>query len=93
MSTPLSPSTRIALFQGKEIRKTFHNEEWWFSVVDVIEALTESAKPSVYWSAMKARVHGEDGIQLSTICKQLKLESTDGKTYLTDCYKKTFLLA
>ncbi len=78
-------STKIALFQNKEIRKTLFNNEWWFSVVDVIGALTDSSKPNVYWSAMKARVKTEAEIQLSTICKQLKLESTDGKKYETDC--------
>ncbi|TSC84566.1 MAG: hypothetical protein G01um101417_97 [Parcubacteria group bacterium Gr01-1014_17] len=78
-------TTKIALFKGKQIRKILHNNEWWFSIVDVVEALTDSAKPSVYWSAMKARVNSEDGIQLFTICKQLKLESSDGKKYETDC--------
>jgi DNA-damage-inducible protein D len=77
--------TRIALFKGKEIRRTLHNGEWWFSIINIIEALTDSAKPNVYWSAMKARVKDEDGIQLSTICKQLKLMSSDGKKYETDC--------
>jgi hypothetical protein len=77
-------SAKIALFKGKKIRKTLHNGEWWFSVVDVVEALTDSNKPNVYWSAMKARVK-DDGIQLSTICKQLKLESIDSKKYMTDC--------
>jgi len=84
MTTP-SSSQQIALFRGREIRKILHANEWWFSVVDVIEALTDSAKPSVYWSAMKARVKQEDGFQLSTICKQLKLEASDGKKYETDC--------
>jgi hypothetical protein len=78
-------TTQIALFKGREIRKTLHNNEWWFSVVDVVEALTDSANPKVYWSAMKARVSEEGGFQLSTICKQLKLESSDGKKYETDC--------
>jgi len=77
--------THIALFKGMQIRKMLHNNEWWFSVVDVVEVLTDSARPSVYWSAMKARVSNEDGLQLSTICKQLKLEATDGKKYETDC--------
>lgn len=77
--------TQIALFKGKQIRKKLQNGEWWFSVVDVIEALTDSAKPSIYWSAMKARVKNEEQLQLSTICKQLKLESSDGKNYETDC--------
>lgn len=77
--------TKIALFQKKEIRKVIHDNEWWFSVVDVIEALVETDRASAYWTAMKARVQCEDGIQLSTICRQLKLESSDGKKYETDC--------
>jgi prophage antirepressor-like protein len=78
-------TTKIALFKGKQIRKTLHQKEWWFSVIDVIEALTDSEQPSKYWTAMKARVNSDDGIQLSTICRQLKLESSDGKKYETDC--------
>jgi len=76
---------KIALFKGKKIRRIINENEWWFSVVDVIEALTDSLKPRVYWNAMKTRVKSEDGIELSTICRQLKLESTDGKKYETDC--------
>lgn len=78
-------TTKIALFKGKKIRKTLFQNEWWLSVIDVIEALTDSSQPSKYWTAMKARVNGEDGFQLSTICRQLKLESSDGKKYETDC--------
>jgi len=78
-------TTKIALFKGKKIRRIIYNNEWWFSVVDVIEALTDSAKPRDYWYAMKIRVKGEDGAELSTICRQLKLESSDGKKYETDC--------
>ena len=81
----LNTTTKIAIFKGKKIRKVLHQNEWWFSVVDVVEALTDSAKPSVYWSAMKARVKNEDEFQLSTICRQLKLEASDGKKYETDC--------
>ncbi len=77
--------TKIVLFRGKEVRKIIHNNEWWFSVVDVVEALTDSAQPSKYWTAMKVRVPKEEGLQLSTICRQLKLESSDGKKYETDC--------
>ncbi len=78
-------TTKIILFKNKQIRKTLHSGEWYFSVVDIIDALVDSAKPSVYWSAMKARVKNEDGVQLSTICRQLKLLSSDGKKYETDC--------
>ncbi|KKS41292.1 MAG: Prophage antirepressor [candidate division CPR1 bacterium GW2011_GWA2_42_17] len=78
-------STKIALFKGKQIRKTLQNGEWWFSVIDVIEALTDSDRPSVYWTAMKARVKNEGDFQLSTICRQLKLLAPDGKMRETDC--------
>lgn len=77
--------TKIAIFKGKKIRKILLNGEWWFSVVDVIEALTDSTQPSKYWTAMKARVQSEGDFQLSTICRQLKLEASDGKKYETDC--------
>ena len=78
-------TTKIVLFKNKQVRKTLYQNEWHFSVVDIIEALTDSANPKVYWGAMKVRVKNEDGIQLSTICKQLKLPSSDGKKYETDC--------
>jgi len=78
-------STGIAVFKGKGIKKTLHNNEWWFSVVDVVEVLTGSNKPRVYWNAMKVRVKSDDGFQLSTICRQQKLEASDGKKYETDC--------
>ena len=76
---------KIVVFKGKKIRKIIHNNELWFSVVDVVAVLTNSSNPSVYWNAMKARVKSDDGLQLSTICRQLKLEASDGKKYETDC--------
>ena len=82
---PQNTTTRIAIFRNKEIRKTIYKNEWWFSVVDVIAALTNSARPNIYWSAMKVRVKSEGRFQLSTICKQLKLLASDGKKYQTDC--------
>jgi len=78
-------TTKIALFKGKKIRKTLFQNEWWFSVIDVIEALTDSSQPSKYWTAMKARVQDEEGFQPSTICRQLKLLAEDGKMRETDC--------
>ncbi len=78
-------TTKIALFKGKKIRKIIYQNEWWFSVVDIIEALTESVNSNDYWYRMKIRVKSEDGIELSTFCRQLKLESSDGKKYITDC--------
>jgi len=78
-------TTKIALFKGKKIRKILSQGEWWFSVVDVVEALTDSLKPRDYWYSMKTRIKNEDGVELSTICRQLKLLASDGKKYETDC--------
>ena len=81
----MSINSHIAIFQKKEIRKTIYKNEWWFSVVDVVEVLTSSIDPRDYWFRMKVRVKDSDGIELSTICRQLKLISSDGKKYATDC--------
>jgi hypothetical protein len=78
-------NTKIALFEGRKIRRVIHNNEWWFSVVDVIETLTDSVNSRDYWFKMKIRVKSEDGIELSTICRQLKLQAPDGKMRETDC--------
>jgi len=78
-------TNKISLFQDKPIRKAFHEDEWWFSVTDVVAALTESANARDYWFKMKIRVRDEGGNELSTICRQLKLVSSDGKKYQTDC--------
>ena len=74
----------LVVFQDKKIRRIWHNEEWYFSVVDVIEALTDSNNPRNYWNMLKTR-EVEHGVQLSTNCVQLKLPSSDGKLYETDC--------
>ncbi len=76
---------KIAIFKGKKIRRIIYQDEWWFSVVDVVEALTDSINPRIYWGVMKNRLEKDEGIQLFTICKQLKLQSSDGKKYETDC--------
>jgi len=78
-------TTQIALFKGRKIRKTLIHGEWRFSVVDVVEVLTESSNPRDYWYKMKIRVDSEESLQLSTICRQLKLISSDDKRYETDC--------
>lgn len=80
-----SSEQHLAIFRGREIRKTIHNNEWWFSVVDVVEALTDSINARDYWYKMKIRVNEDDGFELSTLCRQLKLTSSDGKKYETDC--------
>jgi hypothetical protein len=77
--------SKIAMFKGKQIRKILFQNEWWFSVVDVVEALTDSFNPRDYWFKMKVRVKEEDGFEPSTICRQLKLLASDGKMRETDC--------
>ena len=77
--------TKIAIFKGNKIRKTLHENEWWFSVIDVVSVLTDSTNPRDYWFKMKQRVKSDDGIELSTLCRQLKLEAPDGKMRETDC--------
>ena len=70
----------LVVFQGKHIRRIWHDNEWYFSVVDIVEILTDSPAPRQYWGVLKGREP-----QLLTICLQLKLKSVDGKSYATDC--------
>ncbi|MBP8903973.1 MAG: Bro-N domain-containing protein [Paludibacteraceae bacterium] len=86
--------TSIKLFESKKIRTHWDEgeEQWYFSVIDVVEVLTVSVNPRDYWFKMKIRVKTEDGFQLSTICRQLKMQSSDGKKYLTDCADTQSLL-
>ncbi len=74
----------LVVFEGKNIRRTWYKGEWWFSVVDIVEALTESKRANKYWSDLKTRLT-EEGFELSAKIGQLKLTSSDGKAYLTDC--------
>jgi len=76
--------TKIILFKGRKIRKIIYQKEWWFSVVDVIEVLTESVDAGAYWRKLKQRLK-EEGSEVVTFCHDLKLEASDGKEYLTDC--------
>ena len=86
--------TVVKLFEEKKVRTHWDKtaEEWYFSVVDVVEILTDSINPRDYWFRMKQRVTLEEGIELSTICRQLKLVSSDGKKYNTDCANVRSLL-
>jgi len=74
----------LSIFEGKEIRKIWHNEEWWFSVVDVVSALTESTDGRKYWNKLSQRLR-EEGSEVVTNCHQLKLPAEDGKLRETDC--------
>lgn len=80
-------TTQIALFKGKQIRKKLHNNEWWFSVVDVVQALTDQPDDHTarkYWNKLAERLRTE-GSELVTICHRLKLPAPDGKMRETDC--------
>ena len=74
----------LVAFQGKNIRRTWHQEEWWFSVVDIIGVLTVSDRARKYWSDLKVKL-SEEGFQLSEKIGQLKLIAEDGKLRDTDC--------
>ena len=76
---------KLALFEEKEIRMKWYNDDWFYSVVDVIFALTDSKDPKDYWYKLKTRVNEEAKIELSTICRRLKLLAKDGKMRETDC--------
>ena len=76
----------IKLFENRKVRSYLDEkeEQWYFSVIDVVGILSESPDPKDYWYRIKKR-EKLSGIELSTICRQLKLESADGKKYATDC--------
>jgi len=74
----------LAVFQGKGIRRTWFNDEWWFSVVDITGVLTESDDARNYWKVLKYRLK-EESSEVVTKCNQLKLPASDGKYYETDC--------
>ena len=82
---PADSQGKMIVFGAKRIRRAWHEDRWFFSVVDIIAALTDSDNPRNYWSMLKARELKQSQLQLSTLCVQLKLTSSDGKSYKTDC--------
>ncbi|MFA4955430.1 MAG: Bro-N domain-containing protein [Candidatus Methanoperedens sp.] len=78
-------NNKLILFQNKSIRRTWFKEDWYFSIIDIVEALTDSINPRDYWYKTKIRLGDEEKAELSTICLQLKLEAPDGKLRVTDC--------
>ena len=77
-------NNKLIVFQSKTIRRTLVNDEWFFSVVDVVAALTDSPDPGAYWRKLKQRLVAE-GSQVVTTCHGLKLPAPDGKMRTTDC--------
>ncbi|MEK6833558.1 MAG: Bro-N domain-containing protein, partial [Nanoarchaeota archaeon] len=77
-------ATHIAIFNGKSIRKKLVGDKWFFSIIDIVEVLTESTIPKRYWSDLKIKLKKE-GFESYEKIVQLKLKSGDGKEYETDC--------
>jgi len=81
---PADSQGKIIVFGGKQIRRVWHDNQWFFSIVDIIAALTDSPNPRDYWYRMKRREKESSGVELSTLCRQLKLTSADRKSYVTE---------
>lgn len=79
----------IRFYNDCEVRAIWdeENAKWWFSVVDIVAAITESPNPRKYWSVLKTRLK-KAGNELTTKCSQLKLTAADGKKYATDCFSQ-----
>ena len=76
--------TKLAMFDGRQIRKTIHNDEWWFLVADVVEALTDSVDTRQYIKRIRQRDPKLDSYW-GTICTPLELKAPDGKRRKTNC--------
>jgi cell filamentation protein len=87
----MSSNTKISIrfFDDREVRAIWNedNNKWWFSVVDIVSAITDSPRPRVYWGTLKSRLKTQ-GSELYSKCVQLKLMSADGKKYATDCFSQ-----
>ena len=82
---------KLVAFKDKNIRRVLHNNEWWFSVIDVVGALTDSADAGAYWRKLKQRLI-EEKSEVVTFCHELKLKAPDCKMRLTDCANTESLL-
>jgi len=83
-SKDIEQQNKLVIFQSKEIRRIWYDDEWYYSVIDVCRALTDSPDAGAYWRKLKQRLK-EDGSEVVTICHGLKLEAPDGKIRKTDC--------
>ena len=76
--------SQLILFENKKVRRLWHNERWYFSIIDVCEILTDTDRPRKYWSDLKKKLLVE-GSEVSEKIGQLKMQAADGKFYNTDC--------
>ena len=80
------PEGQLAIeeFKGKEIRKALHNDEWYFSIIDVIEATAQSVSPEDYWSELRAELLNEGGDELFTEIERLEMTGSNGQRVVTE---------
>ena len=76
---------KLAMFEGRKIRKLFHEDAWWFSIIDVIEVLVGGDRPRKYWNDLKKKLITEGYFEVSEKIGQLKMTAPDGKLRFTDC--------
>ena len=88
----MNQNKALVVFQDQKIRRIWHREEWWYSVIDVVGALADSEDPRTYWKVLKHRLLQEGAVQPVTNCNQLKLPAEDGKLRETDCATTKTLL-
>ena len=83
----MSSKKSIRFYKDHEVRAVWDEEKstWWFSIVDIVGAITDSPNPRKYWSVLKTRLK-KAGNELTTRCSQLKMTAADGKRYATDCF-------
>ncbi|OIP03650.1 phage antirepressor protein [Candidatus Beckwithbacteria bacterium CG2_30_44_31] len=81
----MAESTKIAIFKGKQVRRVIYQNEWWFSVIDIIAALTDSNIPKRYWSDLKIKLKKEGFFEVYEKIVRLRLNAPDGKLRETDC--------
>lgn len=85
MIEDLNENNNLVLFENSKIRRTIYNDEWYYSIVDIIEILSESKNPRDYWYRLKKRMDEQELFELSTTCRRLKIPAKDGKIRETDC--------
>ncbi len=85
LQNTMKQNKSLIVFQGKNIRRIWHNKQWYFSVIDIVQVLTESSRARKYWSDLKLKLKQEEDFEVSENIGQLKLKSSDGKYYATDC--------
>lgn len=92
MDKEIIRTTKVAIFHNKKIRKTIYKNEWWFSIIDIVDVLTESDRPRKYWSDLKKKLVNEGYSEVSEKIGQLRLLAPDGKKRETDCANTETLL-